>query len=477
VTAAPSDSNQLQLLGQQLAAALIDTYGISGSSANLAFLPGGIAVPDDLVQSGVVNPAQVQTWLSVNFDYPFAISSDTAAAWTREDSYGTATQIYTEAVSLAQPAGDPASAACQRVAAEITEATTSLGPPDTQTLTCTPDDWAVPSESGYWTAFDSTQASQMTSSSSSATSSSSSPSAPSVASLPIVDARFWTVRSLAAPATIAAASSSSQSSSSSSQATATVAPPILVRPEIMMERPMAPEMVREPAPSAAPASAPKTMPIARPIALNAALLSSLDARAIFAGATSVEQATTSSSATVTIQLEHQLVTIGRLTSGQPWWDGVFLADPGWYIPGMPQGGLLPPPADAAIGATNALPIAMIIVRNLSVSGQWTQAAAAALTSEGAALGPLSLSGATATTASDGVTITFEQDGMQVVALLCATLPVLPPTDSAGATAPSSASSSTSSSSVSSIVSSSSSSASSSSALSSSALSSSSSNSS
>jgi len=40
------------------------------------------------------------------------------------------------------------------------------------------------------------------------------------------------------------------------------------------------------------------------------------------------------------------------------------------------------------------------------------------------IGPLSLFGATGTTSGDGVTVTFEHDGMQVVALLCSPLPGL-----------------------------------------------------
>ena len=71
---------------------------------------------------------------------------------------------------------------------------------------------------------------------------------------------------------------------------------------------------------------------------------------------------------------------------------------------------------------------MVIVRNLRLSGQWSAAATAVLGSPGGTLGPLSLFGAVPSTAADGVTITYAHDGMQVVALLCGALPVLPPVD-------------------------------------------------
>jgi hypothetical protein len=145
---------------------------------------------------------------------------------------------------------------------------------------------------------------------------------------------------------------------------------------------------------------------------------------LFSDTETTKQVTTTVSSTITVHLEHQCVTIGRNTAGQPWWNGIFLADPGWTIPGMPRGGLLPAPTGAA-DAVNGLPIALIVVQNLKITGQWSQAALDTLKTPGGTVGPLSLFGATATTNANG-SITFAHPGMQVVALLCSPLPVLPP---------------------------------------------------
>lgn len=429
-----SAASQLQFIGQQLAAAIVSAYGINGSDTYLAFLPGGVPVPDDLVESGLVNPTQVQTWVSMNFDFPFVVSSESAAAWARDESFGTATEIYSIAVNQAAPAANLDDASIARIAAEIVGARSSFGPSGSQTFACTPDDWPLPA-APYWTSFDSS-----TSSSSSSSVSVSSSSAGAVR-IPLVDRNFWMVRSFAAPP-------SNAPSSSSSSVTAT---PIVSRSAMVLERPIdvvpataAPVRALPLAETAAPAQT--ATPILRwRTSIDAGLLPmQLNARDVFAGSTSVDQVTTASSSQIVVQLEHQLVSLGRYSGGQPWWNEIFLDDPDWYVPGMARGGLLPAAVDADLTSGNALPTAMILVRNLKVSGQWSQSASAALSSQGGTIGPLSLFGATATTESDGVTVTYEHDGMQVVALVCSALPVLPPIDASAATAPSSSSSSSSS---------------------------------
>jgi hypothetical protein len=113
---------------------------------------------------------------------------------------------------------------------------------------------------------------------------------------------------------------------------------------------------------------------------------------------------------------------------------------------MSKGGLLPAPdAVAAPGQGSVaygLPIAIIVVKNLNISVKWAGQDQASLGDSGGFLGPFSLAGASATSAPDG-SWTYSRPGMQVVALLCSQLPVLPPKDApdvAGAgAAPSSAS--------------------------------------
>jgi hypothetical protein len=226
--------------------------------------------------------------------------------------------------------------------------------------------------------------------------------------------------------------------------------------EVAVERPMmsrmaVSEFAQAPAVVAAP-SAPAVAPVAASyLAVNAdhpqlqmaawrtnadvgLVAAKVSSQVLFQNFLPVQTVTTSTSSTVTIHLEHQCVTLGYFTAGQPWWNGVFLADQGWFMPGMPRGGLLPP-ADGAPDATFGLPVGLVIVQNLRVSGQWSAEAAAALSSPGGTIGPLSLFGATASTEADGVTMTYSHDGMQVVALLCNPLPVLPPVDPPSATTP------------------------------------------
>ncbi len=428
-----SDVAQLQAIGQELAAALSAAYGVTAPGAQLVFLPGGVAVPDDLVQAGMVNPTQVQTWLSMSFDDPFVLSGGTGGAVMQKDpSHGSASQIYALAVENARPLGDPADDAWQRMAGEIASAQRALGSTEVaKPIVCEPDDWMVDIKAGYWTNFDSVQSDTVT--------------APSGPTLPRVIPQFWMIRSL------------------SEQPIHLEPPP--QRIEAMPMRPMAMEagpsrfqrfgglalnvgasmlsrrlniapMQAAIAPAALSETAVAATPplqIWRGTAVRTSMPTHLDSTLLFEHAQPVTQPTTGAS-TVTIHLEHQCVTLGRYIAGQPWWNSAFLAGGGWFIPGIMRGGLLPapPPLDASSpdgqGVTYGLPMALVVVRNLRLSGQWSGAAAAALGSPGGTLGPLSLFGAVPTTQSDGVTVTYAHEGMQVVALLCAALPVLPPVD-------------------------------------------------
>jgi len=61
-----SDTDQLQAIGQQLTLVLVNAYNINDPGSNFVFLPGGRPVPDDIVQSGMGNTTQLQTWLAMN---------------------------------------------------------------------------------------------------------------------------------------------------------------------------------------------------------------------------------------------------------------------------------------------------------------------------------------------------------------------------------------------------------------------------
>ena len=80
-----SDADQLAAIGQKLTAALTSAYSSTDPNAALVFLPGGVSVPADLVQSGTINPAQMQTFLEANFDLPFVISPSECAVHGRDE--------------------------------------------------------------------------------------------------------------------------------------------------------------------------------------------------------------------------------------------------------------------------------------------------------------------------------------------------------------------------------------------------------
>ena len=354
------------VLGQTLSDALTAAYGTAAGTGGLAFLPYAIPVPNDLVQSGEINFAQLQTWLAMNFDAPFVVSIDKAAVLAKDTAHGAASRIYGTAVSFAQPLDGTGDAESQRIAAEIVAARNSYGSDDQpHGIVCEPDDWplSTPAQS-YWTSFD---------------------FAPGAAAPPAatasrpgaeVQAASWRLR---------------------------VVPPQVAG---------AVHVMAASAPVAAPVP-PAATPAATPAANSAAPLAG---------------------SAISVHLEHTCVTLSYADAGTPWWDGVFLADPGWCVAGMARGALLPA-APAPISAVYGVPTALVVVRSLRVSGAFTADAQRALGSTGASLGPLSIGDAATEVQGDGTTC-YRRDGLQVVALFCSPLPVLPPNDAPAPPTPS-----------------------------------------
>jgi len=318
----------------------------------------------------------------------------------------------------------------------------SLGPPDAQkVMACEPGDWLLPSAEGYRTKFDSSET----------TSSSDTTSAP----VPVVNSKLWMLRSLAdaqiansesvSPTTTQPALDLSNREFLFAAPVASAFSPALLSRSVLLRDSAAPAVIAAPlsfaaaateAPASSPAASSTTQTLAVAdvarwrIAADAGQLPGrMSAQAPFSTAPVVTQVTTStsSSSTITVHLEHHLVTVGRYVAGQPWWNAVFLADQGWYVPGMTRGALLPPPGGADTSASKGLPVAMVVIRNLRVCGQWSDEAVSTFSAGGGTIGPLTLFRADATTNTDGTT-TLRHDGIQVVALMCSPLPVLPPMD-------------------------------------------------
>lgn len=425
-------ADTLASLGQKVTDLFVGAFANRSPDAALVFLPFALPVPNDIVQGGAqgaqVNPTRMASFLGSNFDAPYLMSPTQYTIHGRDLSYGAASQIYTTAVTLARPTAGVDSDGWKRVTAEIAMAQSVLDPGG-MAMACEPDDWVMPDNNGYWSAFDSSQ-----------TQTAPSPSAPPVAPaitppLHVINPALWTIKPAAAreqpvpslaylhavyPAAAAPASArpaivvagqSAAAAKPAVQLPAHAVPVRAVSPQPVVSHPVdRPLIWRRPLPPPPPPQPPP------------------------------------SSSSVTAHFEYMAVTIGFTAAGRPTWDGVFLADRDWCIPGMSKGVLLPSPDVAApTGAAPlayGLPTALIVVRNLKIAVHWTGQEQASVES-GGYLGPFSLANASATTAADGSS-TYSNSGMQVVALLCSHLPALPPVDPPDAAAAAAATSDTSS---------------------------------
>jgi hypothetical protein len=142
------------------------------------------------------------------------------------------------------------------------------------------------------------------------------------------------------------------------------------------------------------------------------------------GGDSTSTATSTTDQTVTLSLSHTVVTVDR----NAWWNDNLVRDPTWYIPGLSQGAWVAAPvADGSVVV--GLPVALLLVRSLTVTGTFTDQDISELRAGNAGLGPFSLQQATSSTV-DGTT-TISADGTQLIGMFCAPLPMLPPQDGAG----------------------------------------------
>src|SRR5450432_1580557 len=148
----------LSTLGEKVTDLFASAYAGGNPNVSLVFLPFSVPVPDDIVQGGVVNPARLGAFLVANFDAPYVVSPQQNTAHGKDDSYGSASQIYATAAALAQAAAAPGSATESRVNAEIMMARRVLDPSGPAVaMSSQPDDWVMPENTSYWTVFDSAQ--------------------------------------------------------------------------------------------------------------------------------------------------------------------------------------------------------------------------------------------------------------------------------------------------------------------------------
>jgi hypothetical protein len=108
---------------------------------------------------------------------------------------------------------------------------------------------------------------------------------------------------------------------------------------------------------------------------------------------------------------------------RPWLSDALLTLPGWYIAGVARGSFSAGTGAGDSGTLPLLPTACIFIRNLNLHAQWSDADRQVIESSGG-LGSFSLIGRKFDTNSATLTV----PGMQSIAWMYQTLPVLPPSD-------------------------------------------------
>ncbi|MFJ4840453.1 peptidoglycan-binding protein [Streptomyces sp. NPDC088746] len=396
-------------LGQQVLDQLLRTYVTAGAGKfALAVLPGQ-AVDDDMVQNGVVNQLLVSEWLRTDYDFPLLLRlSDCTPIPAALGTGISASSVYTLIAQYSRPAAAPDTDAGERVQRLLNAAKQDLGPnPGALPLGLEPDDWAAPSGAVHWQTFDTTvTASQR-------------PPQTEGTSLPNANPDLWQLRAEHSTETVPDTPRSTlleldshrvqllRTAMDSGDADVLAPSEVVNAQEDAALRAPALRLLTSLRPSATPES---------PAADEA-----------------VPEAATTSAPTaggdLRIHFEHSLVRLVRRFAGASWWHPQLTAEPGWYVPGMRRGQLVPdPPGD---GTAHCLPQALLLVRDIRITGSWTAEAYAALGAAAPAFGPFLLRSGAVPTADNPGTTTVQGLGTQVIGILGTPMPTLPPIDDPG----------------------------------------------
>ncbi len=124
----------------------------------------------------------------------------------------------------------------------------------------------------------------------------------------------------------------------------------------------------------------------------------------------------------TVQAEHLSVSFDYclVNLSRSWWNELFVAMKGWYIPTYSTGDLATGSVDGSGGQCPAIPTALFLVRNVSISGSWSEQDRVAIP-DAASFGPISLIGR-----SIDSNLTISIPGMQIIGWMANILPQLPP---------------------------------------------------
>ena len=163
--------------------------------------------------------------------------------------------------------------------------------------------------------------------------------------------------------------------------------------------------------AAPPAQVVAAAPVATEFSVSRQLALSSVLTQVIADSTPV--APTSSS--FTIELSCAVVSLTRDWLDTAWW-----SNPWWEVPGEQSGSWSAGDVSAAGQLIAAVPVAMVVVKDVNITATWSEQDSAQLATMPPALGPFALH--SATFASGVLSI----PGVQVVAWMCKVPPVLPP---------------------------------------------------
>lgn len=489
------NSDQLAQLGEQVVATITAAYNPHNDSTLALALHPGQALADDIVQAGVINELRLSEWLGGQYDNPMLLKLADGTPVTTTTLGGiTAKSAYITMARWSRPGVPAESAAFPRLAQLLSDVRQDIGEhPEGLPFGCEPTDFAL-AECPAWQIFDtkiSTHTSEETVTPASISSSSDSTtiefnpelwkiralSEATIAQLP----RRRRVREEVRQFSEEMPGLSSEIAAQRLQAEQSVVQPMIpVAQSDALDIRTASFALADTTPNTALRALADTVPnsaVARPRFLSAALAyarpkrlwrnASLDKFALADGEINevllqpvpaapatvqldaalaqelvhvdvsdlvdqpaVSTATTSDSS-LHVHFEYIVLSITRLLSGRPWWHPEFLEEPSWFVPGMKRGALVPETEDPGYG--RCLPQSLLLVRNVSLTGIWSDEAKAAMNESVHYFGPFLMSPAnkqitTTTDAQSTEQTTVIGLGVQVIGELCSKLPALPPMD-------------------------------------------------
>jgi len=460
------NADQLAILGRQVLDAIVAAYLPDGDSSLALALHPGQALADELVQNGQTNPLRLSEWIADQYDYPLWLKRADGTAVSASLVGGiTAKAAYLNMVPWALPSVAVDVASFPRLNALIAAARRSLGDnPEALPFGCEPTDFAEADSSG-WHVFDTKITSSTT-----VTETIRPDAVPAVELNP----ELWTLRPVPVEMLSVLLERESKIEEQRRLIEELSRMPRYEAVERLREIPDVMEYITQPAEPWTIDDAVVDVVVADVVVDDAVVDVVVDdavadvvvddvvnlaevalvepappppEEAIYAieyDPDVLEQLatiqlddllsqpviteTTTRDSELHVHFEYCLLAITRRVAGNRWWLQEFVTEDDWYVPGMKRGDMVKESTKEGYG--HFLPQALLVVRNVSLTGSWTDRARESMRNGVAFLGPflthLPASAEASAEATEQVAVLGV--GMQVIGELCAPLPPLPPRD-------------------------------------------------